>query len=194
MKKYCLILLFLALNFQFLQAQIKLSGTVSAFAVDMEKIVRDFPNGFKNIMGDLIVENPQSADYTSKIKPAGSLECSITRYSSLSKEISSWQALLFVSTEFLQIEKKFKSFYNQLNNLSVRFDDGRQCKFKGEYEKPTEEKRFFHVIFTPATSDKNLMHLKMELMMAYEMMEWRINVLVYESERNDDERGRVIEF
>lgn len=145
-------------------------------------------------MGDLIVENPQSADYTSKINPAGSLNCSITRYSSLNKEINSWQSLLFASNDFMQTERKFKSVYNQLNNLSVRFNDGQQYKFKGVYEKPTEDKRFFHVIFAPATEDKNLMHLKIELMMAYEMMEWRIQVLVYESERKDDERGRVIEF
>ncbi len=194
MKKYSLILLFLAIHFKSLQAQIKLPGTISNFALDMEKIVKDFPNGFKNILGELIVENPQSADYTSKIKPAGSLDCSITRYSSLSKEINSWQALLYVSTDFMQTERKFRSFYNQLNNLSVQFNDGQHYKFKGVYEKPTEEKRFFHTIFTAATSDKSLKHLKMELMMAYEMMEWRIHVLVYESERNDDERGRVIEF
>lgn len=44
-----------------------------------------------------------------------------------------------------------------------------------------------------ATEDVSVKHLKVELMMSYDMIEWKINVLVYESEREDSERGRIIE-
>lgn len=176
-----------------LQAQLKLPGTTSAFASDMEKIVKDFPNSFKNIIGELILENPQSADYSSKIIPAGALDCNITRYSSAKKIVSSWQAIMFVSDDFGPAEKKFRSLYNQLNGLSVKFENGTSYKFQGDFEKPTENKRFFHVVFSPSTNDVTMKHLKLELLMSYEMMEWKINVLVYESERDDNERGRMIE-
>jgi hypothetical protein len=175
-------------------AQLKIPGTTSAFASDMEKVVKDFPNNFKNIIGELILENPQSADYSSKIIPAGALDCNITRYSSAKKIVTSWQALMFVSDDFGPAEKKFRSMYNQLNGLSVKFENGTSYKFNGDYEKPTENKRFFNVVLSPSTNDVTLKHLKLELIMAYEMMEWKINVLVYESERDDNERGRVIEY
>ena len=129
-----------------LKAQLKLPGTQSAFTADMEKIVRDYPNHFKNIIGNLIVENPQSADYESKIVPAGAMDCSITRYSSGKKEINSWQALMFVSDDFNLAEKKFKSFYSQLNSLNVKFNDAVVYKYRADYVKPVENKRFFNII------------------------------------------------
>ncbi len=194
MKNLFLPVLFFLCAVSSLKAQLKLPGTSTAFASDMEKVVRDFPNQFKNIIGNLIIENPQSTDYESKIVPAGAINCNITRYSSNKKEISSWQALMFVSDDFIYAEKKFKSLYNQLNNLSVKFNDAQVYKFRGEYEKPTERKKFFHVVFNATTKDVYLKHLKIELLMSFEMTEWKINVLVYASEREDYERGSIIEF
>jgi len=62
-----------------------------------------------------------------------------------------------------------------------------------EYVKPAEEKKFNSIIFTTPGKDEMLKKLKVELTLQNELLEWVIKVLVYEKEREDDERGEIID-
>ncbi|HRF16703.1 MAG TPA: hypothetical protein PK977_00995, partial [Chitinophagaceae bacterium] len=84
--------------------------------------------------------------------------------------------------------------FNQLNNLSVRFADNKSLHLKGKFEEPKEEMKFTSVLFSPEPGQEFLKKLKVEItMQAVEPMEWKVKLLIYDREREDEERGAVRE-
>lgn len=171
-------------------AQLRLPTVDHSINNELAKVVKDYPNHFQNITGELIIQNPQSTDYQSTVKLKDAEECIVTEYASKKQNHYSWQAKLFTTDDFEAASKKFKSCYNQLQNMSVKI--GQQAyHFTGTYESPTYEKKFTTVLFESADKDELMGKLKIELLMEYEMLEWKIKIAVYEREREDNERGEV---
>lgn len=166
------------------QLKIPLLNSISA---DVKKIIGDYPNHFDNLAGELIIENPQSADYQCNLKILGAEESVITKYSG-KKNAASWHATFLTTESFSEAKKKFSSIYNQLNNLSVK-----SSRLKGEYEPPVEDKKFTSVILSFDQSDELLKKLKVEVVLEAEQMEWKVKVLIYGLEREDNEQGSVRE-
>jgi hypothetical protein len=158
---------------------------------EIKKIIEDFPNHFTNIRGEVIVENPQSTEYECNLKAEGTEESSITIYSSKKKTICSWQGLMLTTENFSEAKKKYKELYGQLNNLAVKFESSEVLNLKGDYEEPKEEKRFASSVFILKTEDESIKKLKVEISLQYELMEWKVKLLVYDREREDHERGKI---
>ncbi len=172
-----------------LGAQLKLPA-IKGLGNDVKKVIEDYPNRFINLMGEIITENTQSTDYQCNFKINGAEEAIITRYSA-KKEVCSWQALMLTTDNFEIARQKFKSLYNQLNNLSVIFG-GTSFRLKGKYESPDEKNKFTSVLFSFEPANESAKKLKIEItMQVYEPMEWKVKVLVYDREREDDERGAI---
>ena len=176
-----------------INAQLKLPGTNSNLASDIKKVIQDYPNRFANIQGELLIEHAQSADYACNFKINGAEQATVTVYSSKKHDISSWQALMLTTDDFEIAKKKFKSLYTQLNNLAINLPNAGVFQLRGHYETPVEEKKFTSTVFSFNTDDEAMKKLKVEIVMAYEPMEWKIKVLVYDREREDNERGSTIE-
>jgi hypothetical protein len=172
-------------------AQLRLPGTTNV-APDVKKVIQDYPNHFQNLLGELIIQNPQSSDYKCNFKVNGAEEATITRYVS-TKNISSWQAVMLTTESFDEARKKFKSLFTQLNNLTVKMENTDAFHLKGVYESPVEEKKFTSALLSVANADDAMKKLKVEIVMLYELMEWKVKVLVYDREREDNERGSVVE-
>lgn len=185
-----LVFLTFLLSFSILAtAQLKLPA-LNGIGPDIKKVLQDYPNQFHNLRGEVLDQNPQSTDYACNFKVNGAEEATITQYSSANKyEIASWQALMLTTEEFDDAKKKFRSLYNQLQNLSVKMDGGLFFHLKGKYEAPTEEKKFTSVIFNVDAGGPAFKKLKVELQMIYVPMEWKVKVLIYDKEREDDEQG-----
>ncbi|MBL7738379.1 MAG: hypothetical protein JNK14_04115 [Chitinophagaceae bacterium] len=169
-------------------AEAQLKPGANSISTDLKKVIDDYPSHFSHIAGDLIMQNPQSTDYRCNFQVSGAEECTITRYSGKKGQVSSWQALMLTTDDFEEAKKRFKSLYGQINNLSVR-----AIQLKGVYETPVEEKKFTSVIFSFDTADESLKKLKIELIMEAEQMDWKIKLVVYDRDRDDDERGEIIE-
>lgn len=175
------------------RAQLKLP-VANGIGPDIKKVLQDYPNRFHNLMGEVIVTNPQSVDYACNFKVNGAEEASVTKYSSANKyDIVSWQAVMLTTEAFDEAKKKFKSLFSQLNNLSAKLEEGVYLRLKGKYEEPVEQMKFTSVIFDIDNGSTTLKKLKVELTMQYELLEWKVKVLVYEKEREDNERGEVDE-
>jgi hypothetical protein len=160
----------------------------SSIAADILKVVEDYPNHFKNITGDLLIQNPQSSDYTCNLNIDGAEECIITKYSAEHKEICSWQALLLTTENFNEAKGKFRSLFSELNGLPVG-----TSLLNGKYESPAEEKNFTSVLLYVTPQNESTQKLVVEIVMESRIMEWKVKLLVYDRERDDDERGPVIE-
>lgn len=169
-------------------AQFKQTRSSGDLSADLKKVILDHPNQFRNIIGDAIIENPQSTDYRCTLAIDGAEECYITKYSSDEKAIYSWQALMLTTENFNEAKRKFKYLFDRFNNMSVV-----SSWLKGTYEAPVEEKRFTSVIFSITPSDVSSEKLKVEIVMQNEGMEWKVRVLVYDREREDEEETGIVE-
>jgi hypothetical protein len=178
-------ILFVSFSVSYAQLNAVAGNNISS---DVKKIIEDYPNHFKNIIGELLIENPQSSDYSSLIKLNGAEDCTITKYSATKKDIYSWQALLLTTENFDEAKKKFRSLYTQINNLSVS-----GWHLIGVYESPEMEKKFTNVVFSFDPGNEAMKNLKVEIMIESEVMEWKIKLLVYGKERDDNEKGEAKE-
>ncbi|MDZ4794683.1 MAG: hypothetical protein SGI83_10420 [Bacteroidota bacterium] len=182
----------LALLFNCSDAQLRLP-LVNAVGADIKKVIEDYPNRFINLMGEVKMENTQSTDYQCNFNVNGAEEATVTRYSA-KKEICSWEALMLTTENFEKAKQKFKALYNQLNHLSVDIAGTRNFHLKGKYEMPVEEKKFASVLFSLEPDNESVKKLRIEItLQAYEAMEWKVRVLVYDKDREDEERGKTVE-
>lgn len=191
--KTLVVITFAGFIFNCSNAQLKLSPA-NGIGNDIKKVIDDYPNHFSNLLGELIIQNPQSADYQCNFKVRGAEETTITRYTSVFNNICSWQSLILTTEDFEKAKQKFKALFHQVNNLFVRTaGDAKNFQLKGTYTQPTEEKKFSSILFTITPEDKAIKKLKVELSLQYELMEWKVRVLVYDKEREDNEKGNTIE-
>lgn len=170
-------------------AQLKLP-LANSIANDVKKVIEDYPNRFINLMGEVITQHQQSTDYQCNFKVNGAEEAFVTRYSS-KKEVCSWEALMLTTESFEKARQKFKSLYNQLHNMSVKLGET-SYRLKGQYNAPEESKKFTEILFSFEPANEVSKKLRIEISMQYiEPMEWKVKILVYDREREDDERGQI---
>ena len=129
----------------FLLLLLSLDGTAqSVFANQtnsaIEKVIRDFPNQFRNIKGIVLLENKQSINYQSNIEIPGAISCVVTQHHS-NKESLSWKAELFQSGNFQEAKNKYQALYGQIRNSIVKIEGEKPYILNGPYEIPGEHKR-----------------------------------------------------
>ena len=185
MKPLTAIFLFILFTFS-LSAQV--IPVKNALQTDIVKVLSDYPNGFKNISGEQVMDNPQTIEFESKVSVNEATKCRVIKYSSNTKDIYSWEAEMLKSDDFEEISKKFKSIYNSLQHLSANID-GMNAVFKAEYIKPSKAIKFTTIVFDAGDKIPELKKLKLSLSMENEMFEWVIKIQVYEKERDDKEKG-----
>ena len=153
----------------------------------LQKVINDYPNQFKNIKGEIIVENPQTTDYSSKVQIPGSVNTVITKYSSEdSTEIYSWKCVLLESEDFEIVSKKYKEIYNQVKNSIIKLDGNKPFILNGTYVDPTEEKRYTASPFSLVPASGDLKKLKVELTLEYLVTEWKVSLLVYDQPEEEE--------
>ena len=168
-------------------------AAASSFQINIQRIVADYPNQFDHIKGEVVEQNPQSVVYQSLIVPVGAEGPTITQYSSKKRAVYSWQAEMLSTEDFDQAAKKYKSLFNQLKGTNVVFNASHNYYLQGTYEEADESKKFTNTILNFATREEPMNKLKVEINIQYEFPEWKVNLLIYERERADDERGNIFD-
>src|SRR6516225_9071644 len=90
--------------------------------IALEKVIRDYPNRFHNIRGEVLVQHPKTTEYKSTIQVPGSSACIITKYSLPDNDSYSWNCHVFQSREFSQAKNKFREIYDQIENTIIKVD------------------------------------------------------------------------
>ena len=182
----------LTATFTFILFAFSLSAQVipvkNALQTDIVKVISDYPNGYKNIIGEQIIENPQSIEFECLVTVKDAVKCKLIKYSSNVKEIYSWEAEMMKTEDFETASKKFRAIYNSLQHLTVKIN-GTTAIFQGDYIKPSAAIKFTTIVLDPGDKAPELKKLKLALILETEMLEWVIKIQVYEKEREDKERG-----
>ena len=160
----------------------------NAFQTDIAKVLSDYPNGFKNIIGDEIMQNPQSIEFECLVTVKEAIKCRLIKYSSNVKNIYSWEADMIKTDDFETASNKFRALYNSLQHLSVNIN-GTTAVFKGDYIKPSEAIKFTTIVLNAGDKTPELKKLRLALILEADMLEWEIKIQVYEQEREDRDRG-----
>ena len=169
------------------QLKIPIGGNpTNGFRNDIQKVVEAFPHQFEEIRGAVIAKNPQTVEYASLVRPAGAQETMIVKYSSDLKPIYSWQSVLLTTEDYEEAFKKYKAIYNQLKGMNVKYVADLYT-LRGEYEEPDESRKFTTSILAPMHPPLALKKLKVEVSMQFEFPEWKVAVLVYEKEKEDED-------
>jgi hypothetical protein len=179
-------LLFLALNSN---AQLKFPVTNNDLRINLSKILSDYADGFKSLKGDTISVNPQTIEFATRIEFAGAQQNSILQYRSLNP-VYSWQAILMATEDFEEASKKYKWLYNQLKVMTVKVQDY-SFTMSGQFDAPEESRKFCSSIFKLTPNAANMPKLKIEASMQFEFPEWKVNLSVYEKDREDNEQGYI---
>lgn len=187
-----LVFLTIVLLYSFgLAAQLRLP-VANGIAKELRTIIEDYPNHFHHITGEIISETNGTTVYTCNTLLSGAEDHTITKYAN-NKAIYFWQATMLTTESFEKAKQKFKSLFNQLNNLSVKLG-AKNYKLKGEYINPTEEMKFASIRFFAEPDDETLKKFRTELVIQFSMpMEWKVRILIYEKEREDEERGTIMD-
>jgi hypothetical protein len=171
-------------------AQIKLP-VANGFTADLKKVIEDYPSRFIHLMGEMKAQHEQTTEYFCNLKVNGAEEATIIRYSSKREGVVSWEAVMFTSDDFEDAKKKYKSYFNQLNNLGVTLGKD-HFRIRGSYENPAEENKFNSIFFAFEPTAPDIKKVKVELTLQYKApMDWQVKVLVYDKEREDGEQGRT---
>jgi len=157
----------------------------------LEKVIEDYPNRFKNIKGEVIVENPQTTEYRSTVQIPGSASSTVTRYNSNKNEVYSWNCLVFENENFDEVKNKFKELFGQIKNSIVKIGGGRPYILTGQYSDPSEEKKFTTVLFELLPSAGDMKNLKVDLSIQYVITGWKISLSVYDHEKKDFEQNEM---
>lgn len=186
----------LTATFTFILFVFSLSAQVipikNAFQTDIANVLSDYPNGFKNIIGHEIKQNPQNIEFECLVTVKDAIKCRLIKYSSNIKEIYSWEADMIKTDDFEAVSKKFRMLYNSLQHLSVNIN-GTTAVFKGDYIKPSEAIKFTTIVLDAGDKTPELKKLKLALVLETDMLDWVIKIQVYEQEREDKEKGPAID-
>lgn len=153
----------------------------------LQKVIEDYPNKFSNIKGDLLAENIQTIDFSSKVQIPG-IPCVLTQYSSTTKAIYSWRADVLEEEEFEEAKKRYKELYNQIRNTIIKIQGEKPFILNGAYQPPTEDRKFNVINFQLLPSGGEMEKLQVELSMSSTITAWKITLTVYEREFKDDQR------
>jgi len=170
-------------------AQVKIPVTSNELRTNLERVISGFPSHLNDLKGDTIVENPQTIEFESLLDFKMASENSITQYKS-TKPIYSWKAVLMNTEEFEEAVKKYKWLYNQLKVMTIKIDSY-SFTMSGDYDEPAESRKFCSSIFKLTPNASNIPKLKIEVAMHFEFPEWKVSMVVYEKEREDNERGEI---
>ena len=151
----------------------------------LQKVINDYPNQFRNIKGNVLVQNPQTTDYASIVQIPGSVNAVITKYSAENNEIYSWKCVMLESEDFEVVSKKYREIFNQVKNSIIKLDGNKPFILNGTFEDPTEEKRYTASAFTLVPASGYLQKLKVVLTLEYLITEWKVSILVYDQDEEE---------
>jgi len=151
--------------------------------VALEKVIRDYPNRFHNIKGEMISQHAQVAEYKSTISVPGASYCSIWKYNVSNNELYNWNCVTFNSPNFMQARAKFKEVYDQIENTIIKIEGQKPFILNAQYRTPTELHTMNAISFELLPLTDEMKNLKVDLSLEKELNIWKVKLNVYEGER-----------
>jgi hypothetical protein len=149
----------------------------------LEKVIRDYPNRFHNIRGDLISQHPQGTEYKTTISVPGASYCSIWKYNVANNDSYTWDCITYNSTNFMQARVKFKEIYDQIENTIIKVEGHKPFILNAQYRTPTEIHNMNEISFELLPATEEMKNLRIDLSLDKESTVWKVKINVYEGSK-----------
>jgi len=153
----------------------------------LEKVVKDFPNRFHNIKGDIIVQHAETVEYKSTIQVPGASSCIVTKHIVSNTDSYSWSCTAFVTRDFNVAKNKYKEIFEEIANTIIKVDGQKPFIISGQYRNPIEDRKLTAVLFELLPAVGEMKKLKIELDLQYVVSEWKVTLNVYDSDHKEDQ-------
>ncbi len=151
--------------------------------IALEKVIRDYPNRFHNIRGEMISQRAQISEYKSTISVPGASYCSILKYTVANNDVYNWNCTTFNTPNFMQARAKFKEIYDQIENTIIKIEGQKPFILNAQYRTPTELHNTNYISFELLPAVDEMRNLKIDLSLEKESNIWKVRLSVYEGER-----------
>lgn len=174
-----LLTLFLTLNAAWLFSQGDVFSNKTNQA--LEKVIRDYPNRFHNIKGEIISQHSNTAEYRSVVLVPGASSCTLSKNNS-SNDFYSWSCTALNTRDFMTARARFKEIYEQIENSIIKVEGQKPFILSGQYRTPTELRSMNTISFELLPAVGDMKSLKIELSLEKSMALWKVKLNVYDGE------------
>jgi hypothetical protein len=157
----------------------------------LEKVLKDYPNRFHNIKGEVIVQNPQTTEYRSIVQVPGSASCIVTKNNQAKTDTYAWTCTAFKTADFYLAKNKFKEIFDDVENTIIKIDGEKPFILSGQYASPAEDNKSTAINFDLLPATGEIKKIKVELVLLKEPKEWKIALQVCDNDLKDEGRGSV---
>ena len=140
-------------------------------------VIRDFPEHFSHIKGDLLEQVGQELVYASSAFVPGTNGATITQFGAPEEHELSWKNILSEEADFKKATASFQKYYSELSKLHVNVT-GTNVHFKAAYSTPEEIRKFTTIQFTTEESAM-FEDVVLDLSLQYMAGLWQISVSMY---------------
>ena len=177
---------------------VMLSSTLSAQGVFsnktqavLETVIRDYPNHFNDIKGELIGQASQTSSYKSTLELPGASSTTITFVSTSGTQGSGWTCNLLRTQDFEQAKARFSEIYNQLSNSIISAAGQKTFILSGQYETPTPDKNENEIVLTLLPGVGEMKRLRVELILREVAREWILTISVNDGDLREQHQLAV---
>jgi hypothetical protein len=148
----------------------------------LEQVIRDFPNQFHNIKGDLITQKNNQAEYKSTVIMPGAIACSISKSGATSEAAYSWTCVAANANSFALARSRYKEIYDQIANTIIKVEGQKPFILSGQYRTPTETRNLNAISFDLLPAVGEMKSLKIDLSIEKDMASWKVKIHVYDAD------------
>jgi hypothetical protein len=156
----------------------------------LDKVLKDYPNRFHNIKGEIIGQDPQTTEYRSTVQVPGSTSCTVTRCTATQHEINSWTYSAFHSEDFYLAKAKFKEIFTDVENTIVKIEGEKPFILTGQYETPSENRKITSVDFELLPAVGDIRKIRVQLLIQHGK-DWKVSLNVSDNNQKDEEKGAL---
>jgi len=153
----------------------------------LETILKDYPNAFRNLMGEEQGANPQFTEFACRVPLTGAISTHFSRFNTPNGNVVAFEALMLQSEDFKVAAAKYKSICSELKKGIFKMGQHRPYIMDGKFVPPSEEKAFHEVIYTLLPADMIVDKLKITVALDYVFPSWEVRIRVYDKDADNKE-------
>jgi hypothetical protein len=154
--------------------------------IALEKVIRDFPNRFRNIKGEILSQRPQATDFRSTVQVPGMAPCIVTKYNVPDNETYSWSCTALSIRDFATAKNKYQEIYDQIENTIIKVDGQKPFIVSGQFHIPYETRKANNIVFELLPAVGEMKSLKIDLSLEKDVTGWKVVINVYDGDHKTE--------
>ncbi len=152
-------------------------GDVKAFEKALGKVVTAYPQSFKSIRGDIVMEDEEEVRYASLVELPGVNDCLISTSLNVEKKVK-WEAMIFSSADFTEAVALYKELHAKLLKADFILIGKSKSKLKGKFAVPDKLDSFTSTLYRLSPVSNAYRNCGVELELVNILDEWKVNLRV----------------